>query len=165
MQHLRGPGWRGHRPQLAERRHRHGAEAASRQRNYEIRKNLLKYDDVVNDQRKAVFEQRSEFMNSSDLSEIIAEMRQDTVEDLVVRRLPPKAYAEQWDIEGLDEHVRSLLGLEPAHSATGRPRKEWPTRNPGATLLAGGRTPAPPSGKACSRPSTCARWRRASCCR
>ena len=88
------------------------AQKRVEQRNYEIRKNLLKYDDVVNDQRKAVFEQRSEFMNAADLSEIIAEMRQDTVEDLVTRHLPPKAYAEQWDIEGLDDHVKALLGLD-----------------------------------------------------
>jgi preprotein translocase subunit SecA len=88
------------------------AQKKVEQRNYEIRKNLLKYDDVVNDQRKAVFEQRQEFMDAADLSEIITEMRHDTVIDLVDRSLPPKAYAEQWDIEGLDERVRSLLGLE-----------------------------------------------------
>ncbi len=88
------------------------AQKRVEQRNYEIRKNLLKYDDVVNDQRKAVFEQRAEFMNDADLSEVVTEMRQDTVEDLVNRHLPPKAYAEQWDVEGLDEHVKSLLGLE-----------------------------------------------------
>jgi preprotein translocase subunit SecA len=88
------------------------AQKRVEQRNYEIRKNLLKYDDVVNDQRKAVFEQRAEFMTATDLSEIITEMRQDTVEDLVERHLPPKAYAEQWDIAGLDERVRELLGLE-----------------------------------------------------
>lgn len=88
------------------------AQKRVEQRNYEIRKNLLKYDDVVNDQRKAVFEQRAEFMTAADLSEIITEMRQDTVADLVERHLPPKAYAEQWDIAGLDERVRELLGLE-----------------------------------------------------
>ena len=88
------------------------AQKRVEQRNYEIRKNLLKYDDVVNDQRKAVFEQRQEFMEAEDLSEIVTEMRHDTVEDLVTRHLPPKAYAEQWDIEGLDERVRFLLGLE-----------------------------------------------------
>ena len=88
------------------------AQKRVEQRNYEIRKNLLKYDDVVNDQRKAVFEQRAEFMNAADLSEVVTEMRQDTVEDLVSRHLPPKAYAEQWDVVGLDEHVRSLLGME-----------------------------------------------------
>jgi preprotein translocase subunit SecA len=88
------------------------AQKRVEQRNYEIRKNLLKYDDVVNDQRKAVFEQRQEFMEATDLSEIIAEMRTDTIEELVTRHLPPKAYAEQWDIEGLDERVRAVLGLE-----------------------------------------------------
>jgi preprotein translocase subunit SecA len=85
-------------------------------RNYDIRKNLLKYDDVVNDQRKAVFEQRQEFMDSQDLSELIGEFRQDVISDLVERYMPPKAYAEQWDIDGLDEKVRSTLGLElPLH--------------------------------------------------
>ena len=88
------------------------AQKRVEQRNYEIRKNLLKYDDVVNDQRKAVFEQRAEFMNAADLSDVINEMRQDTVEDLVTRHLPPKAYAEQWDVEGLDLHVQSMLGLQ-----------------------------------------------------
>ena len=88
------------------------AQKRVEQRNYEIRKNLLKYDDVVNDQRKAVFEQRQEFMESTDLSDIIAEMRHDTIDDLVARHLPPKAYAEQWDIEGLKERVQSILGLD-----------------------------------------------------
>jgi len=88
------------------------AQKRVEQRNYEIRKNLLKYDDVVNDQRKAVFEQRQEFMESDDLSDIIVEMRQDTIDDLVARHLPPKAYAEQWDIEGLKERVQSILGLD-----------------------------------------------------
>jgi preprotein translocase subunit SecA len=87
------------------------AQKKVEQRNYEIRKNLLKYDDVVNDQRKAVFEQRQEFMESSDLSDIIAEMRHDTIDDLIARHLPPKAYAEQWDIEGLTERVQAILGL------------------------------------------------------
>ena len=88
------------------------AQKRVEQRNYEIRKNLLKYDDVVNDQRKAVFEQRAEFMAAEDLSEVVREMRLDTIEDFVRRHLPPKAYAEQWDIDGLDHHVREFLGLE-----------------------------------------------------
>jgi preprotein translocase subunit SecA len=88
------------------------AQKRVEQRNYEIRKNLLKYDDVVNDQRKAVFEQRAEFMNAEDISDVIAEMRRDTITDFVARHLPPKAYAEQWDVEGLDAHVRENLGLE-----------------------------------------------------
>src|SRR5690606_7219990 len=88
------------------------AQKRVEQRNYDIRKNLLKYDDVVNDQRKAVFEQRQEFMDSEDLSELIAEFRRDTISDFVERYMPPKAYAEQWDIDGLEEKVRTVLGLE-----------------------------------------------------
>jgi preprotein translocase subunit SecA len=94
------------------------AQKRVEQRNYEIRKNLLKYDDVVNDQRKAVFEQRQEFMEATDLSEIIHEMRHDVVDDFVARYMPPKAYAEQWDIEGLDERVQAILGLT-------LPLKDW----------------------------------------
>jgi preprotein translocase subunit SecA len=88
------------------------AQKRVEQRNYEIRKNLLKYDDVVNDQRKAVFEQRREFMDASDVSAIVAEMRHDTIADLVGRHLPPKAYADQWDIEGLTERVQAVLGMD-----------------------------------------------------
>ena len=94
------------------------AQKRVEQRNYEIRKNLLKYDDVVNDQRKAVFEQRQEFMEASDLGEIVAQMRQDVIDDMVARDLPPKAYAEQWDLDDLDERVRTTLGLE-------LPLREW----------------------------------------
>ncbi len=94
------------------------AQKRVEQRNYEMRKNLLKYDDVVNDQRKAVFEQRAEFMAAENLSEIIAEMRRDTIEDFVTRHLPPKAYAEQWDTHGLEHNVREHLGLD-------LPIKEW----------------------------------------
>jgi preprotein translocase subunit SecA len=94
------------------------AQKRVEQRNYEIRKNLLKYDDVVNDQRKAVFEQRQEFMEATDLSEIITEMRHDVVDDFVARHIPPKAYAEQWDIEGLKERCQSILGLN-------LPVEEW----------------------------------------
>jgi preprotein translocase subunit SecA len=94
------------------------AQKRVEQRNFEIRKNLLKYDDVINDQRKAVFEQRQEFMESSDLSELVGEFRRDTISDLVDRHLPPKAYAEQWDVEGLNERVKSVLGLE-------LPVKDW----------------------------------------
>ncbi len=88
------------------------AQKRVEQRNYEMRKNLLKYDDVVNDQRKAVFEQRQEFMNADDLSETITEFRRDTIADLVTRHLPPKAYAEQWDVAGLKERVQALLGMD-----------------------------------------------------
>jgi len=86
------------------------------QRNYDIRKNLLKYDDVVNDQRKAVFEQRQEFLDAENHSELVAEFRHDVIADLVEQHMPPKAYAEQWDIDGLKEKVQSTLGLDlPLH--------------------------------------------------
>ncbi|MFN3856742.1 MAG: preprotein translocase subunit SecA [Caulobacter sp.] len=88
------------------------AQKRVEQRNYEIRKNLLKYDDVINDQRKAIFEQRQEFMVATDVSEIVSEMRRDAIEELIDRHLPPKAYAEQWDVEGLTERCRAVLGLD-----------------------------------------------------
>ena len=95
------------------------AQKRVEQRNYEIRKNLLKYDDVVNDQRKAVFEQRREFMDATDVSAIVAEMRHDTIADLVGRHLPPKAYADQWDIEGLDRAGAGDPGHGPAAGRLG----------------------------------------------
>ncbi|MBX3476803.1 MAG: preprotein translocase subunit SecA [Brevundimonas sp.] len=92
------------------------AQKRVEQRNYDMRKNLLKYDDVVNDQRKAVFEQRQEFMDAEDLSELVGEFRTDVIADLVERYMPPKAYAEQWDIDGLKEKARETLGLDlPLH--------------------------------------------------
>ncbi|OLP62150.1 preprotein translocase subunit SecA [Xaviernesmea oryzae] len=81
-------------------------------RNFDTRKNLLKYDDVINDQRKVIFEQRLEVMDSPDLSETVADMRREVIEDMVSRRVPEKAYAEQWDIEGLTEDVRGMLNLD-----------------------------------------------------
>ncbi|HEY1425160.1 MAG TPA: SEC-C metal-binding domain-containing protein, partial [Caulobacteraceae bacterium] len=88
------------------------AQKRVEERNYEIRKNLLKYDDVVNDQRKAVFEQRSEFMDEEDLSEFVVDMRRDTIEEMVNRLLPPKAYADQWNTHGLTWEVKENLGLD-----------------------------------------------------
>lgn len=82
------------------------------QRNFEIRKNLLKFDDVINDQRKAVFEQRIEFMRSENVSEVVAEMRLQTVEDLVRRDMPEKAYAEKWKVHDLKADVFELLGVD-----------------------------------------------------
>ncbi|HAQ36540.1 MAG TPA: preprotein translocase subunit SecA, partial [Alphaproteobacteria bacterium] len=82
------------------------------QRNFEIRKNVLKYDDVMNDQRKAIFEQRIEFMSETDLSEVVRDMRHQTAEDLVEAHIPPKAFADQWDVEGLKEKVANTFGLD-----------------------------------------------------
>ena len=82
------------------------------QRNFEIRKNILKYDDVMNDQRKAIFEQRIEFMTDSDVSDVVKDMRHQAAEDIVEAHIPPKAFADQWDLEGLDETIRNTFGLE-----------------------------------------------------
>ncbi len=81
-------------------------------RNYEIRKNLLKYDNVMNNQRKTIYEQRRELMRTPDVSETVAGMRLDVIAGLVARYIPPNAYAEQWDAGGLHEECRRLLGLD-----------------------------------------------------
>ncbi|MFN4164548.1 MAG: preprotein translocase subunit SecA [Ferrovibrio sp.] len=81
-------------------------------RNYEIRKNLLKYDDVMNDQRKVVYEQRIEIMQADDVADTITDMRAEIVDEMVRRHIPEKAYAEQWDAEGLQEEVRRVFALD-----------------------------------------------------
>ena len=81
-------------------------------RNFDIRKNLLKYDDVQNDQRKVVFEQRIELMDATSLSDTVAEMRNDVIDDLVAKHIPENAYAEQWDVAGLKESVLQNLNLD-----------------------------------------------------
>lgn len=81
-------------------------------RNFDIRKNLLKFDDVMNDQRKVIFEQRIDLMNGDDLSETIADMRNEVIDDLVDQHIPEKAYAEQWDTEGLTEGIQNFLNLD-----------------------------------------------------
>jgi preprotein translocase subunit SecA len=81
-------------------------------RNFDIRKNLLKYDDVQNDQRKVVFEQRIELMDAEDVTETVTEMRHETIEDMVARHIPENAYPEQWDTAGLKEAVVRDLNLD-----------------------------------------------------
>ncbi len=81
-------------------------------RNYEIRKQLLKFDDVMNDQRKVVYEQRIELMSTDNVADTIADMRREIVENLVTRHIPEKAYAEQWDAAGLQDEVQRLFGLD-----------------------------------------------------
>jgi preprotein translocase subunit SecA len=81
-------------------------------RNFDTRKNLLKYDDVMNDQRREVYAQRKAFMRADDVSETVAEMRRETVTGMVDRAIPENAYPEQWDLAGLEERVRNTLGLD-----------------------------------------------------
>ncbi|HEY2071570.1 MAG TPA: preprotein translocase subunit SecA [Rhizomicrobium sp.] len=81
-------------------------------RNFELRKNILKYDNVLNDQRKVIFEQRKEIMGADDISAEIADFREQVVEELVARHIPEKAYAEQWDAVGLHEEVLRISGID-----------------------------------------------------
>ncbi|HEY4263784.1 MAG TPA: preprotein translocase subunit SecA [Micropepsaceae bacterium] len=81
-------------------------------RNFEMRKNVLKFDNVLNDQRKVIFEQRLDIMRAEEVGEIIADMRNQVTEELVARHIPERAYAEQWDVAGLEEEVRDVFGLE-----------------------------------------------------
>ncbi len=87
-------------------------------RNFDIRKNLLKYDDVSNDQRKVIFEQRLDLMRDEAVDETIADMRRSTIEQLVAKHIPENAYPEQWDIAGLDEALKNMLTLD-------LPVKDW----------------------------------------
>ncbi|MER8547095.1 preprotein translocase subunit SecA [Mesorhizobium sp. M0323] len=81
-------------------------------RNFDIRKNLLKYDDVSNDQRKVVFEQRIELMDGEGLSETITEMREGVIEEIVAKNIPENAYAEQWNVAGLKAEIAEFLNLD-----------------------------------------------------
>ena len=87
-------------------------------RNYEIRKNLLKFDDVMNDQRSVVYEQRKDLMRTDDVSETVNDMRHEVVDNIVDDHIPEKAYPEQWDIDGMHDACRRLLGID-------LPIKEW----------------------------------------
>ena len=88
------------------------AQAKVEGRNFDIRKQLLKFDDVMNDQRKVIFGQRREIMEAEDLAEITQDMRHQVIDDLVTQFMPPKSYADQWDTEGLQAAVSENLGLD-----------------------------------------------------
>jgi preprotein translocase subunit SecA len=87
-------------------------------RNFEMRKNILKFDNVLNDQRRVIFEQRREIMSADDVGDQIADMREQIVEELVARHIPEKAYAEQWDAIGLQQEVEKIF-------AVGLPVVDW----------------------------------------
>jgi preprotein translocase subunit SecA len=82
-------------------------------RNYDIRKQVVEYDDVMNDQRKVIYEQRADIMDAESVGDIIAEMRAETAESLVAVHCPPGTYPEQWDVAGLKESIEAIFGLEP----------------------------------------------------
>jgi preprotein translocase subunit SecA len=87
-------------------------------RNYDMRKQVVQYDDVMNDQRKVVYEQRSEIMDSEAVDDVVVDMRHDTINNMVGTACPPGSYPEQWDIAGLKAKVEDIFGLEP-------PIDEW----------------------------------------
>ncbi|MBT2131766.1 preprotein translocase subunit SecA [Aliiroseovarius lamellibrachiae] len=88
------------------------AQAKVEGRNFDIRKQLLKFDDVMNDQRKAIFSQRMEIMETDDLSEIVGDMRNQVIDDLVGAYMPPKTYADQWDTQGLYAALIENLNID-----------------------------------------------------
>ena len=94
------------------------AQAKVEARNFDMRKELLKYDNVMNEQRKVIFDQRREIMQADDLSEITGDMRHQVIDDLIDEFMPPKSYSEQWDMEGLQAALRDKMGLN-------LPAPEW----------------------------------------
>ncbi|MFV2038598.1 MAG: preprotein translocase subunit SecA, partial [Paracoccaceae bacterium] len=88
------------------------AQAKVEGRNFDIRKQLLKFDDVMNDQRKVIFGQRREIMETEDLSEVAEDMRHQVIDDLVDLHIPAKTYADQWDTEGLYQAVQDKVGVD-----------------------------------------------------
>lgn len=91
-------------------------------RNYDMRKQVVEYDDVMNDQRKVIYQQREEIMDSERVDDVVVEMREDAINAIVVGACPPGSYPEQWDLEGLKVRVSEILGLEP-------PIDEWMTED------------------------------------
>ncbi len=88
------------------------AQAKVEARNFDIRKNILKFDDVMNDQRKVIFEQRLELMDKESVGDTIVEMRHDVVGDLVAKAIPPRTYPEQWDADGLTKAAKTRLNVD-----------------------------------------------------
>ena len=88
------------------------AQAKVEARNFDIRKNLLKFDNVMNDQRKAIFEQRLDLMNDADLGETVGDMRRQVIDDLIAKHVPEKSFAEQWDVDGLKEDMQATFDLD-----------------------------------------------------
>ena len=90
------------------------AQGKVEDRNFEIRKNLLKFDDVMNDQRKQIYQERIDLMESPDVAEDVAAMRHSVIDDLVARFVPEKAYPEQWEVDALRTEALRVLGLDVA---------------------------------------------------
>jgi preprotein translocase subunit SecA len=81
-------------------------------RNFDVRKNLLKFDNVMNDQRKVIYEQRREIMAAEAVTDTIRDLREEVIRSLVAHAIPPHSYAEQWDLAGLQERVKEIMALD-----------------------------------------------------
>lgn len=81
-------------------------------RNYDVRKQVVEYDDVMNDQRKVIYEQRADVMDAETVGDVVIDMRHATVNSVVGAAVPPDSYAEQWDVDGLREQAQELLGVD-----------------------------------------------------
>ncbi len=81
-------------------------------RNFDMRKNVLKYDNVMNDQRKEVYAERRKFMRTDDVSDIVADMRHETIDAVVARHIPEHAFSEQWNVQGLTEDIQRIFNLD-----------------------------------------------------
>jgi preprotein translocase subunit SecA len=81
-------------------------------RNYDVRKQVVEYDDVMNDQRKVIYEQRSDIMDADTVDDVVVDMRAETVNNIVADACPPDSYPEQWDVEAMDIRVTDILGLD-----------------------------------------------------
>jgi len=81
-------------------------------RNFDIRKQLLEFDDVANDQRKVIYEQRNELLDENDISETINAIRADVVEDVISGHIPPQSLIEMWNVQGLEDQLKGELGIE-----------------------------------------------------
>lgn len=81
-------------------------------RNYDARKQLLRFDDVMNDQRKFVYGQRGEVMDATSIAERVTNMRHEVIEDLVFSRIPEKSFVDEWDLDGLESEMRRIFGAD-----------------------------------------------------
>ena len=133
-------------------------------RNFDIRKNLLKFDDVMNDQRRVIFEQRIDLMGQETVTETVADMRHEVIDDLVTKHIPEKAYPEQWDATGLHEAARQTLNLD-------LPIEDWAKEEGIADdemrerMTKAADEHGRAARRALRRRTSCARSRRRCCCR
>ena len=120
-------------------------------RNFDIRKNILKFDNVMNDQRKVIFERRREIMDEESVEEQVADMRAEVVDELVSQHIPHDAYAEAWDVEGLAEDVRREAQSRSAGRRLGEGRRHRRRGDQGASARGRRRRPMPSASSATRR--------------